>query len=158
MRSFARANPCLRAQPNGQSSPFLSFINSATAYANLTDLLGASSASFLANVASALDTSAGTLVPSSDPTVVAGYKAIYNTTVALMGTPVGQVELLLSLTGSAGGTNKVIAIQAALQHPLSQGRIWVTSDSAFDPPQIDPNYGSHSAGTCPSHNPLQSAP
>ena len=73
---------------------------------------------FHANVASALDASAGTLVPSTDPTVVAGYKAIYNATVQLMGTPVGQVELLLSLTGATSSTDKIIAIQAALQHPF----------------------------------------
>ena len=105
-------------QPNGQSSPFLSFINSATAYANISDLLGDYYTTFQTNIASALETSASTLVPSQYPEVVEGYKAIYNTTASLLGTPIGQIEILLSLTGTSQSTNKVIAIQAALQHPF----------------------------------------
>lgn len=98
------------------STPFLSFINSATCYAN-TSMLIDSSASFIANVASAIDTSASSLVPSTDPTVIAGYKAIYNATAQLLSTSVGQIEILLSLTGSGVGAES-IAIQAALQHPF----------------------------------------
>lgn len=54
---------------------------------------------------------------------------------------VGVVELLLSLVGS--GT---IGVQAALQHPLSQGRVWITSPDAFTYPAIDPGYLSNDAG------------
>lgn len=116
----------LTSPQDGQSSPFLSFINSATAYANISDLLGSSYTTFQANIASALETSASSLVPSQDPTVIAGYKAIYNTTASLMNTPVGQVEILLSLTGTTQNSNKIIAIQAALQHPFR----WVLAVSA----------------------------
>ena len=112
---------------------------------NITELLGDDAANFTANIASALDTSATSLVPSTDPTVVAGYKAIYNATAQLLDTPVGQVEILLSLTGVGGDPSNTIAIQAALQHPFSQGRLWLSSADPFDAPSIDPNYGSHSA-------------
>ena len=100
------------------STPFLSFINSATCYANTSMLIGSSASSaFIANVASAIDTSASSLVPSTDPTVIAGYKAIYNATAQLLSTSIGQIEILLSLTGSGVGAES-IAIQAALQHPF----------------------------------------
>lgn len=63
-------------------------------------------------------TSVSSLVPSSDPTVIAGYEAIYNTTAnTILLTHAGQVELLFSLTGTAVGGADSIAIQAALQHP-----------------------------------------
>lgn len=118
--------------PNGQSSPFLSFINSATAYANISDLLGSYYTTFQQNIASALETSASTLVPSTDAGVLEGYKAIYNTTVQLMGTPIGQVELLLSLTGTSQSSDKIIAIQAALQHPFRYAESLLRSVASGD--------------------------
>jgi len=67
---------------------------------------------------SELSDSVNNLVPSTDPTVREGYKAIYTTTAQrFMTAEVGQVELLLSLTGTNLGANS-IAIQAALQHPF----------------------------------------
>ena len=96
----------------------MSFINSATAYANLSDLVGLDSyQAFHDNVVSAIDTSASTLLPSSDPTVIAGYKAIYNATANFLTQQIGQVEILLSLTGTPQGA-QTVAIQAALQHPF----------------------------------------
>ena len=108
---------------SGSSSPeFLSFVNSATAYVNLTTLLSipsstTSPSSFLTSVQNAaFDPS---LVPSTDPTVVAGYKAIYNTTLGfLQQDQVGAVEMLLSVTGTSQGGAGSVAVQAALQHPL----------------------------------------
>ncbi|PSR72212.1 hypothetical protein PHLCEN_2v11919 [Hermanssonia centrifuga] len=133
-------------QSTGASSPFLSFINSATAYANISDLVGLDTyQSFQANIASAIETSASSLVPSTDPTVQEGYKAIYNATANMMMTPVGQIEILLSLTGSSQGGANSIAIQAALQHPFSQGHLYINSSNPFDDPVIDPGYLSHSA-------------
>lgn len=85
-------------------------------------------------------------MPSQDPTVIAGYKAIYQTTANVLTTPVGQVEILLSLTGTAVGGAQSVAIQAALQHPFSQGRLYINTSDPFDYPIIDPNYLSHSAG------------
>lgn len=133
---------------DGKSTPFLSFINSATAYANVSDLLGPDFApTFHQNIASTLDQSASSLVPSQDSSVIAGYKAIYNTTASILMTQIGQVEILLSLTGTAAGGAQSIAIQAALQHPFSQGRIYINTSDPFDYPVIDPNYLSHSADT-----------
>ncbi|KAI0684004.1 GMC oxidoreductase [Cytidiella melzeri] len=132
--------------PDGISeSAFLSYINSATAYANLSDLVGLDTfQSFYANVMSAIDTSAATLLPSQDPGVIAGYKAIYKATANLMLSQVGQVEILLSLTGTPQGA-QTIAIQAALQHPLSQGHLFIATSDPFDYPVIDPAYFAHSA-------------
>ncbi|KAI0074676.1 alcohol oxidase [Panus rudis PR-1116 ss-1] len=131
---------------NGQSTPFLSFINSATAYANISDLVGPDfTPSFHDEITSALDSSASSLVPSQDPAVIAGYKAIYTQTANILTTQAGQVEILLSLTGTAQGGAQSLAIQAALQHPFSQGRLYINSCDAFDYPVIDPNYLSHSA-------------
>lgn len=111
-------------QQDGSSPAFLSFINSATAYANISDLVGLGDyQSVVANIGSAIETSASSLVPSQDPTVIAGYKAIYNVTTNMMLSPVGQVELLLSLTGTAQGGAQSIAVQAALQHPLRRVNI-----------------------------------
>lgn len=134
-------------QSDGKSTPFLSFINSATAYANISDLLGPDFApTFHQNIVSQLDQSATSLVPSQDSNVVAGYKAIYSATANMLSTPVGQVEILLSLTGTSDGGAQSIAIQAALQHPFSQGRLYIKSSDPFEYPVIDPNYLSHSAG------------
>lgn len=130
---------------NGTSTPFLSFINSAIAYANSTDLFGLAfpaqlQQELLANVSA----DAQTLVPSNDDTVREGYKAIYTTTAEkLLTTQIGQVELLLSLTGTANGGASSIAVQAAIQHPYSQGRIYINSSDPFTYPVIDPNYFSH---------------
>ncbi|KIJ54722.1 GMC oxidoreductase [Sphaerobolus stellatus SS14] len=132
---------------NGQSTSFLSFINSAIAYANSSDLFGIDfPAQFQTEIMNALSDNAQNLVPSNDPTVRAGYKAIYTTTAETFLThQVGQIELLLSLTGTAVGGANSIAIQAALQHPFSQGRIYITTNNPFDYPLIDPQYLSHSA-------------
>ncbi|CAL1700471.1 unnamed protein product [Somion occarium] len=131
---------------DGKSTPFLSFINSATAYANISDLVGPDfTPTFHQQIVDALDQSSTSLVPSQDPTVIAGYKAIYQTTANVLTTPVGQVEILLSLTGTAVGGAQSVAIQAALQHPFSQGRLYINTSDPFDYPIIDPNYLSHSA-------------
>ncbi len=96
----------------------MSYINSATAYANLSDLVGLDSyQAFHDNVVAAVDSSASTLLPSQDPTGIAGYKTIYNATASFLTQQIGQVDILLSLTGTPQGA-QTVAIQAALQHPL----------------------------------------
>lgn len=78
---------------NGTSTPFLSFINSAIAYANSTDLFGLDfPAQLQQELLANLSADAQTLVPSDDDTVREGYKAIYTTTVEkLLTTQIGQV-------------------------------------------------------------------
>ncbi|GLB41482.1 putative alcohol oxidase [Lyophyllum shimeji] len=119
---------------------FLSFVNSATAFANLTRLFGPEgAAAFQKAVVEGLTDSAGTLVPSTSPEVVQGYKIIYSTIAnKIFTTDVAVIELLLALNSPGE-----VGVQAAMQHPLSQGRLYINSSSAFDPPIIDPQYFSH---------------
>jgi choline dehydrogenase len=57
-------------------------------------------------------------VPSTDSTVIAGYKAVYEVAAnQLITSKSGQVELLLGLTGTSLGSN-TISVQAALQRPF----------------------------------------
>ncbi|KAK7060181.1 hypothetical protein VNI00_000946 [Paramarasmius palmivorus] len=120
------------------SALFLSYINSATAYVNLTGLLGPDGASSVISAAKQARDASVKNIPSQDSGVLDGYKAIYDvTTDKFFSSEVGQIELLLSITG--GG----IMIQAAIQHPLSQGHIYITSPSMFDKPVIDPGYLTH---------------
>lgn len=96
------------------TAEFLSYINSATAYVNLTTLLGSDNASALISSAQAeVDSSVSSFLPLGDSTVAAGYKAIYDTiTNQFYSSNSGQIELLLSITS----TN--VLLQAAIQHPL----------------------------------------
>ncbi|KAG8736384.1 hypothetical protein FRC10_009387 [Ceratobasidium sp. 414] len=130
---------------NGTSAPFLSFINSAIAYANITDLFGDWAPTFHQELKANLTSSLNRLVPSTDERVRRGYQAVYETTMnKLLMSQVGQVELLFSLTGTSSGSD-TIAIQAALQHPFSHGHLYINSTDPFDQPVIDPNYLSHDA-------------
>ncbi|KAE9404721.1 alcohol oxidase [Gymnopus androsaceus JB14] len=122
------------------SALFLSYINSATAYVNLTTLLGSGNASALISSAQGeYASSASSFLPLGDSTVAAGYQAIYDTITNFYSQNSGQVELLLSITSTE------ILLQAAIQHPLSVGELYITSNSVFDYPYINPNYLAHSA-------------
>jgi hypothetical protein len=81
-----------------------------------------------------------------DDGVVAGYKAICNTTASkIFNSPTGQIEILF-MNSDANGD---IGITAALQHPLSHGRIYINSSNPMDFPVIDPNYFDNPAGMYP---------
>lgn len=125
-----------------KSAQFLSFINSGTAYLNGSYLFSSSSSfsTFQQSITTTLDSSASTLVPSQYAPVVQGYKAIYSAQMESVLPTEGLVELLLSL--NAPGQ---VTIQAALQIPFSQGRLYINSTSVFDQPVIDPQYYSHPA-------------
>ncbi|KZT68679.1 GMC oxidoreductase [Daedalea quercina L-15889] len=126
------------------STPALSFINSATSYVNFSALVS-DAETYASQIAAAVDASAA-LVPSQYSEVVEGYKAIYNLTAQkLLMSSVGHMEILLTLTGAGESDQQIIAIQAALQHPFSQGRLYINSSSVFDAPVIDPQYLSHEA-------------
>ena len=49
-----------------------------------------------------------------DPTVIAGYDAIYNVSQRFLDSPLGHMEILLDLMGQG----QVVNIQAALQRPF----------------------------------------
>ncbi|KAF4122824.1 choline dehydrogenase, partial [Geosmithia morbida] len=114
---------------------YLSYINSAIAYVNSTFMYGDDVDSFSSDALSNRDK----YKPDSayEDNVVAGYQAIFNTTAStIWKSPIGQVELLL-MNSDAWGK---IGITAALQHPLSHGRVYVNSSNPLDYPIIDPNY------------------
>jgi len=135
--------------PFGQSSPFLSYIPSGTYYANLSTLMGSpdDAATFQKNVLAGLDTSVTNICPSKDPAVIDGYKVLYNVNAQrFLNSPIAQVELLFFTLGNiGGGDQQTLSIQIALQHPYSQGRLYITTNDAFDDPALDPQYLSHSA-------------
>ncbi|KAH8116089.1 GMC oxidoreductase-domain-containing protein [Phellopilus nigrolimitatus] len=100
------------------SAVFLGFVNAAEAYINASTLLGANYSAMQQNVSNSMNTYAGTLVPSSDATVIAGYKAIYQVVAdTFMPSALGHTELLLATNGQASGS-QTIEIQVALQHPF----------------------------------------
>ncbi|TRM58831.1 GMC oxidoreductase [Schizophyllum amplum] len=121
-----------------KSTEFLSYINSANAYVNLTLIAGeAATQNLTATAATYLDTYMD-FVPSSDETVKVGYKAIHDLTVDFMAGWVSQLEILLSVT-----TDGALIIQAGLQHPLSTGHLYLSSSDPFTQPAIDPGYLNH---------------
>ncbi|PBK86979.1 GMC oxidoreductase [Armillaria gallica] len=121
-----------------ESTEFLSLVNNAIAYVNLTVLMGSGADAWIQNVKNDYTTSTGYL-PTTDSTIVSGYEATFKTiTETFYPSADPQIELLFSLN-SAGS----VIIQAALQHPLSRGQITINSTSPFDSPVIDPNYFAH---------------
>lgn len=130
----------------GNTPAFLSYVNSAIAYVSANTLLGSDGVSTLKQqVSDALSSSLST-VPSSSDEVKKGYEAIYNATIdTIFPSNAGQVEILLQLTSTGPGGLNVVAIQAGLQHPYSQGRLYITSSDPFVQPVVDPQYLSHTA-------------
>ncbi|RDB27685.1 Pyranose dehydrogenase 1 [Hypsizygus marmoreus] len=114
----------------------LSFVNSAVAYVNGSAIFD-NVTEFEATISGAYDASVSNL-PSQSSEVIAGYKAIYAESQKLLSSNVGQIELLLSINSPGR-----IIIQAAIQHPYSQGRMYINSTSPFDPLVIDPQYFAH---------------
>ncbi|KAF9258842.1 alcohol oxidase [Marasmius fiardii PR-910] len=127
-------------QQSGLNTPeFNSFVNSAVAYVNASFIFDgdASAATFHQGLQSQFSAD---LIPSSSSEVLDGAKAIYDARVnSILPSEVGQIELLF------GMMSDTISIGVAQQQPLSQGRLYINSSSAFDYPVIDPNYLSHPA-------------
>jgi choline dehydrogenase len=125
-----------------QDSPiFLSYVNSAIAYVNATVLFGNGVSDLQTGVLGEMDEFTSNAGP--DAGVIAGYKAIYSTTANnILTSPLGLIELLL-----ANNVNGSVRITAALQHPFSNGQIYINSSNPMDYPVIDPNYLAHPAGT-----------
>jgi hypothetical protein len=124
----------------------LSYVNCATSYVNGTYLFDGTESfnNFVTGLKDTLndDNALQSLIPTTDDTTVAGYKAIYQSYTDKIVPEAGMVEILYSIN-SAGR----ITIQTALQTPMSQGRLTVNSSSIFDAPVLDPKYFSHPAGT-----------
>ncbi|KAF8159180.1 hypothetical protein B0H34DRAFT_655044 [Crassisporium funariophilum] len=123
-----------------RSPEFLSFINDAVGFANITRLFNGPATDFHAQILAARDASAATLVPSNYPEVAEGYKAIYDATANKFFPDIAQLEMLMSVISPG-----VVSIQSAIQHPYSQGHVYINSSNPFDPIIIDPKYYSHFA-------------
>ncbi|KAJ5156593.1 hypothetical protein N7492_009396 [Penicillium capsulatum] len=113
---------------------FLTYIDDAIAYVNSTFMYGNDAASVEAKFLTGIDQYAPNT--TYDEGVIAGYKAICNTTSQIFNSPTGQIELLFMNSDGNGD----IGITAALQHPLSHGRIYIKSSDPMEDPIIDPNY------------------
>ncbi|CAL5873176.1 uncharacterized protein PFLUO_LOCUS7445 [Penicillium psychrofluorescens] len=114
---------------------FLSYVDSAVAYVNTTTMYGSEIQELQTKILALMNE----YTPNTtyDAGVVAGYKAIYNTTASkIFSSPTGQIELLFMNSDGNGD----IGITAALQHPYSHGRIYINSSNPMDYPVIDPNY------------------
>ncbi|KAI0743155.1 GMC oxidoreductase [Daedaleopsis nitida] len=133
------------SKATGNTPQFLSYVNSAIAYVGSSILFGDDGSTTLRQqIADALPSSLDTLVPSTSDAVKQGYAAIYNTTLNdVFPSSVGQVEILLQLTSTAPDGSNALIIQAGLQHPYSQGRLYITSADPFTQPTLDPQYLSH---------------
>lgn len=117
-----------------------SFVNDAVAYLDGERIFGNGFKDFQKSVSDAMSKSTPT--GTDDKNVTAGYRAIYNATSSvILPSEQGQIELLL-VTSALDGT---VGITAALQHPLSHGRITIPSNNPIDYPVIDPSYLSHPA-------------
>ncbi|KAF4611184.1 hypothetical protein D9613_007289 [Agrocybe pediades] len=123
-----------------QTPEFLSFINDAVAFVNISTLFNGPALEFQQQIKDARDESSRTLVASQYPEVVEGYKAIYDTIADKFLPDVPQLELLMSLISPSQ-----VSIQAAMQHPYSVGRTYINSSDPFVPVVIDPQYYSHFA-------------
>ncbi|KAK7062355.1 choline dehydrogenase [Favolaschia claudopus] len=112
--------------------------NEATAYPAMADLMGDDTSNWVGglDLSKALSTSAS--ASSMDPTVQAGVKAQYDLLKDWAGSKsIGQVELIFNMLGGTGGD---IGVQFCLQHGFSRGYVQINSASAFDAPEINPNY------------------
>lgn len=108
---------------------------------NSTVMYGSTAAGFESNILSQMD--AYKPATTYDPGVIAGYEAIYKTTASkIFNSPTGQIELLFMNSDGNGD----IGITAALQHPYSHGRVYITSSDPMVYPVIDPNYLDNPAG------------
>ncbi|KAL9935400.1 hypothetical protein V8E36_005748 [Tilletia maclaganii] len=119
-----------------------SYVNAAISYVNLTTLFGGQSGAdvFLnelrANVSQMVD------AYDAPAEVKAGYRRTLSDQIEqIFNSPVGVMELLFAM----GFGN--VAVQGALQHPLSRGSIQIVSANPFTPPHIDPGYLSVQADT-----------
>ncbi|KAH6901674.1 mala s 12 allergen [Coprinopsis sp. MPI-PUGE-AT-0042] len=116
-----------------ESAEFLSFINNAVAFANITRLFG-DAQNVLQQEARELFNNFTTMSAEEEENAPEG-------TITLSSlVPFGsaEIEMLMSLISPGS-----ISIQSALQHPFSRGRLYINSTNPFDPIVIDPNYFSH---------------
>ena len=99
---------------------------------------------FQSQIISMVDGFADGFCPSRDENIVNGYKTIYRTVAEkFLLSGVGRLELLLWASGTPAAQEQTLNIHAALQHPFSQGLMYINSSDPFDYPVIDPQYLPH---------------
>ncbi|KAE8218863.1 hypothetical protein CF319_g7334 [Tilletia indica] len=112
-----------------------SYVNAAISYVNISTLFGGQAgADFFLNQ---LRANVSQIVDAYDapPQVKAGYQRTLTDQIeTIFNSPLGLVELLFAM----GFGN--VAVQGALQHPLSRGSIQIASSNPFTPPDIDAGY------------------
>ncbi|KAJ5171947.1 hypothetical protein N7492_004540 [Penicillium capsulatum] len=122
-------------QDHFDNPKFLTYIDSALAYANASAIYGTKASDIEKDILDNMDKYAPKT--TYDDGVVAGYKAIYKTTAkTIFDSPTGQIEILFMNSDGNGD----IGVTAALQHPYSHGRIYINSSDPMKYPVIDPNY------------------
>ncbi|KAK0569972.1 hypothetical protein OC861_000422 [Tilletia horrida] len=112
-----------------------SYVNAAISYVNLTTLFGGqtNADSFLSQLKANISTMVNSY--NAPPAVQAGYQQVLTDQIdQILNSPLGAVELLFAM----GFGN--VAVQGALQHPLSRGSIQIASANPFTAPTIDPGY------------------
>jgi choline dehydrogenase len=123
--------------PELNDPAYMSWVNDAVAYVSASTLMGAGIGDLHANTLQQIDTFANAV--TSNAVVEAGFKAIYE---------VNANQILTKRTGTAeflmgNNVDGVIRIGVAIQHPFSQGQIYITSNNPMNYPAIDPRYLSH---------------
>lgn len=88
--------------------------NDAIAYVSLEDLFGSQEAAS-AYITSVQNNKATELAKYGNGTVAAGFDALYDVEVGLLGEEVGAAEILMTNTGYANGDRNTVIIQAAIQ-------------------------------------------
>lgn len=112
------------------------YVNEAVGYISGSDLYGS-------GAAAAADVDINSMLATLDAdlslpqNVKNGIQAQLQLQKQWLSSNVGQFEIILHLWGN--GPNN-IGIQVALQHPFSRGTLFITSDSPWDSPAINPNY------------------
>lgn len=109
-----------------------SFTNSGTAYVNASTVMGNKWPQYIKEVKRNKTAAVNALQAPWE--VKKGYEATYDAVTKLLNSPIGAVELLLSLTFGN------VQVQAAMQHPMSRGKIYLNSADVFDAPVINPRY------------------
>jgi hypothetical protein len=137
------------ANPPQTNPKYLTYIDDAVAYVNSTALYGSKVDEYEKTFLDRIDKYSPNT--TYDDGVIAGYKAICNTTASKIFTsPIGQIELLFMNSDGSGD----VGVTAALQHPFSHGRIYINSSDPMDYPVIDPNYFANPSGTCNPKRPM----
>jgi choline dehydrogenase len=125
------------------SQSLMSAPNNGIGYLSLTQLFGGN-ATYAAEFVQQMKDNMTAVITNqgyTDETLRAGYELTYTTEVdTIADSNIGAVELLLGSFGSWNQVNRTIAMQVAIQHPMSRGSVKINGTDPFVTPIITPNY------------------